>query len=501
MKLLAKAEKNKDIWFLIKVSFIFFLLRLPSLFEPNWYGDEGIYQVLGTGIRAGRLLYKEVFDNKPPLLYLIYAIFNSDQFAVRLASLVFGILALILFFLLAKKLFNQNGEGRKTVFIATSVFGLLFALPLLEGNIANAENFMLFPIITAGFLIFSFREKILQSKKSNKILFVSGFLLGLSFLFKIVGAFDFVAFLVFIILINLPHKLAFKSSDLKNYFSPLVKPILYFVSGFSAPIFITTIYFFINGALGDLLIATFVQNVGYVGYGNKLFIPQGFLILKLLLLIGFLVFLFSKRAKFSKTTLFVLAWFAFSLFNAYFSQRPYTHYVLVLIPSFSLLIGLVLWDKKYQIFNLVLLMISLLFIFKDFNFYTKIIPYYQNFSSFIMSTNSISSYQAFFDRKTPTDYEVAQFIKSKTTSKDNIFIWGNNAQLYTLTNKLPPGKYTVAYHITYYKDGAKNTYDGILKTKPKFIIVMPSQNMPPIPLANYNKNYDINNVLIYERIF
>ncbi|MEM4230723.1 MAG: hypothetical protein QXF25_02510 [Candidatus Pacearchaeota archaeon] len=112
MKLLAKAEKNSDIWFLIKASFVFFLLRLPSLFEPNWYGDEGIYQVLGAGIRTGRLLYKEIFDNKPPLLYLVYAILNADQFAVRLASLIFGILALITFFFLSKKLFNQEGKRK-----------------------------------------------------------------------------------------------------------------------------------------------------------------------------------------------------------------------------------------------------------------------------------------------------------------------------------------------------------------------------------------------------
>lgn len=499
MKLLAKAEKNKDTWFLIKASFFFFLLRFPSLFEPNWYGDEGIYQVLGMGMRTGRILYKEIFDNKPPLLYLIYAIFNADQFALRLASLVFGILTLIVFFFLAKKLFNYNRESQKLTIIVTSVFGLLFALPLLEGNIANAENFMLFPIITAGLLIFSIREKILQ-KKAGKLLFLSGLLLGFAFLFKVVAVFDFAAFLIFILLINLPRHLTFKSSALKNYLTPLIKPVLYITSGFFAPILVATSYFLINGAVGDLLIATFMQNIGYVGYGNKFLIPQGLLIFKLLLLIGFLIFLLSKRYEFSKTTLFILAWFAFSLFNAYFSQRPYTHYLLVLIPSLSLLIGLILWDKKYQIFNLILLTISLLFIFKDFNFYIKIIPYYQNFTSFITSRKSFYSYQAFFDKKTPTDYEIAQFIKSKTTEKDNIFIWGNNAQLYTLTRKLPPGKYVVAYHITYYKDGARNTYEGILKAKPKFIILMPNQNMPPIPLSNYNKSYNINNVLIYERI-
>jgi len=503
MRLLAKAEKSKDIWFLLKASFIFFLLRFPSLFEPNWYGDEGIYQVLGNGIRSGRLLYKEIFDNKPPLLYLIYAIFNSSQFTVRLASLVFGIAAMITFFLLAKKIFlgKEKNNGQKLPFITTSIFGLLFALPLLEGNIANAENFMLFPIILAGFFIFSLGDKILQNKKTGKILFASGLLLGLAFLFKIVAIFDFTAFLVFIMLINLPRKLALKPADLKNHFSFFFKPTLYFIAGFLSPIFFTALYFLINGALKDLLVATFVQNVGYVGYGNKFLIPQGLLILKLFILGSFLVFLFLQRNKLSKTALFILIWFAFSLFNAYFSQRPYTHYLLVILPSLSLFIGLVLWDKKYQVLNLLLLAISLLFLLKDFNYYTKTLSYYQNFISFLLNQKTVFSYRAFFDRKTPIDYEIAQFIKSKTNEKENIFVWGNNAQLYTLTNKLPPGKYTVAYHITYYKDGPKNTYNGVSKEKPKFIILMPKQGLPPIPLSNYIKSYEINNVLIYERIF
>src|SRR3989338_9069425 len=101
MKFLAKVEKNRSFWFLLAGSFIFFLLRFPSLFEPNWYGDEGISQVLGLAIRSGRLLYRDIWDNKPPLLYVLYSFFNSDQFWLRLASIVFGVLALIVFFALS----------------------------------------------------------------------------------------------------------------------------------------------------------------------------------------------------------------------------------------------------------------------------------------------------------------------------------------------------------------------------------------------------------------
>ena len=105
MKLIAHLEKSKSIWFLLFISFAFFLLRWPSLFEPYWYGDEGIYQAVGLLIRSGAPLYSGAWDNKPPLLYLLYALFNSDQFLIRFVSLIFGIVSIWVFYLLAKRLF------------------------------------------------------------------------------------------------------------------------------------------------------------------------------------------------------------------------------------------------------------------------------------------------------------------------------------------------------------------------------------------------------------
>ncbi|HXS15287.1 MAG TPA: hypothetical protein VN711_04105, partial [Candidatus Saccharimonadales bacterium] len=72
--LLLRLQKSSHFWFLLAASLVFFLLRFPSFFEPYWYGDEGIYEVIGYGLTHGRLLYQGIWDNKPPLLYLIYAI-------------------------------------------------------------------------------------------------------------------------------------------------------------------------------------------------------------------------------------------------------------------------------------------------------------------------------------------------------------------------------------------------------------------------------------------
>ena len=153
---LRQIESSHHFWYALGISFLFFLLRLPSLFEPFWYGDEGIYETLGLAISRGRVLYTQIWDNKPPLLYYTYALFHGDQFLVRLLSLFVGISCILIFFALCQRIFNAQ---KRSTFIATATFAILFGLPFIEGNIANAENFMLLPIITAAYIIYTYPKR------------------------------------------------------------------------------------------------------------------------------------------------------------------------------------------------------------------------------------------------------------------------------------------------------------------------------------------------------
>jgi hypothetical protein len=128
MKLIDRIEKSKSFWFLFLLLIFFFLLRFPSLFEPYWYGDEGITQLVAMSMRAGRLLYSDIWDNKPPLLYLIYAFFNADQFHIRTASLLIGLCAVIAFFFLSRALF----KNRNIVFLTSFLFSLFLVYLLLK---------------------------------------------------------------------------------------------------------------------------------------------------------------------------------------------------------------------------------------------------------------------------------------------------------------------------------------------------------------------------------
>lgn len=496
MEILKRLEKNKQFWFVLLTSFLFFLLRLPSLFEPLWYGAEGINQVVGNSLNHGKLLYSQVFDNKPPLLYWLYAAFQSDQFSIRMASAIFGILAVIMFFFLSKILFKNAKKNNKISFITTSIFAILFALPTLEGNIANAENFMLLPIISAGFLILVAQKQNSNHSLINRTSFIldpyffAGLLLGLAFLFKIVAVFDLAAFIVFLFILNIN----FLKKELK---------LFKIIAGFFLPLFLVSLFFLSNGTFIDFVKAAFISNASYVSYDNKIGALPLLLFIKLTLLGSFLLFALVKRKKISQTTLFISIWFAFSLFNSFFSQHPYAHYLLVLIPSLSLMVGLILFDKKYQKIVVIVFLTVSLIIVKGFGVprFDKIKNYYQNFISYVVGKKTTVSYQDFFDRNTPFDYKIARFIKPKLNIHDTVFVWGNNAQLYQLIGVVAPTKYVVAYHISNYKDGPSSTQIGIKKTKPKFIVIMANSGSIPFPLINYSLVINIDNTAIYEKLF
>lgn len=491
MKLLAKLQQSVDFWFLLVTSFVFFLSRLPSFFEPYWYGDEGVYEVLGFGMRHGRLLYQGIWDNKPPLLYLIYALFDGNQPYVKFFSFVVGLLAVYAFFALSKLLF----QNKKAVYITTAIFALLLGLPFLEGNIANAENFMVLPSVSAMYLVI---QTIQQKKYSLLIFLLSGLLVGVSFLIKVVAVFDFAtAFLIIGF-----AQFAFQTNVIKKLFVQL----FIFSVAFFLPLVATVGFFAYKGQLKTFIDSAFLSNVGYVNYANQLLlpfthivIPQGFLLIKLVFLLLLVGVIFIRRQHLSLTQMFLFLWVPFCLFSAFFSQRPFTHYVLVLIAAVSLFVGMVFVEKLKVMYAACLIVIVLL-LATNFGFYTKTSGYYTNFVKFVSGQESVTAYQSFFDKGVPRDYHVAEFIRQNTAGQ-SIFLWTNSAQIYYLIQRLPLGRYTVAYHMTLTPTTLSETNAVLEKVSPRFVVILPNAPTFPFPMTDYKLRAAIDGGLIYEKLF
>ncbi len=420
-----------------------------------------IYMTLGQGIRQGIPLYKGIYDNKPPLLYIVAAIAGNLFWFKAILAFV-NIISIYFFWKLSVILFPKNNSLHK---ISTIIFGLLTTIPLLEGNIANAELFMITPIILSLIIIFS--------KKNNfKNLFIAGSLFSIASLFKIPAFFDLPAVIIFWLIYSI---------SIKARFSTFIKKTIYLLIGFATPILFTFIWFYIKGSLKDYVFAAFLQNVGYLSSWRPSDIQKPFLIRNLPLLIrGIIVltssiFLYFKRKKLSKNFIFITLWLLFSLFGVTLSERPYPHYLIQAVPAVSLLFGILFTEKTIeQSLTLIPLTIAF-FVPVFFNYYHyPTLSYYSRFIKFLSGKISKKEYLLSFDKNVIRNYDISNFLASSMGKKEKVFVVGDSATIYALSKKLPPIKYVADYHINDYSS-LQNEIELISQNLPKFIVLLPQK--------------------------
>jgi hypothetical protein len=113
------------------------LLRAPSLVEPPWAADEGAYANIGRALDLGGVLYRTVWDNKPPGVYWLAAAVSAGGASVlrlHLALLVLVAAGTVLVWALGRRL-GSPGAGST----AALAFAVLASVPNFDGNQLNAE--------------------------------------------------------------------------------------------------------------------------------------------------------------------------------------------------------------------------------------------------------------------------------------------------------------------------------------------------------------------------
>ena len=90
------------------------ILGAPSLLYP--FGrDQGEYAVIARAALDGKVIYRDVFNVKPPMTHLIHQIAlilgGHQMLSIRLLDLFWQMLTAILLFVLANRIFNQKLIG------------------------------------------------------------------------------------------------------------------------------------------------------------------------------------------------------------------------------------------------------------------------------------------------------------------------------------------------------------------------------------------------------
>ncbi|QQS39029.1 hypothetical protein IPM62_00205 [Candidatus Woesebacteria bacterium] len=443
------------------------VLRIPSLFEPYYYGDEMIYLALGNAIKKGMVLYKSIHDNKPPLLYLTAAI-AGNLFWFRAILAIWHLMTVFVFWKLVRVLYPKKINLQK---VSTCVFALLTTLPLLEGNIANSEMFMIGPTMV-GFLI------LLRKNQISGAPLVAGLAFSIGALFKIPAAFDMPAIVLFWIITQ-----NFSSKDILI----TIKKTVLLAVGFAVPILVTFVYYYFRGALSEYFIAAFGQNFGYLSSfrpddtREPFLTRNGPLIFRGLTLLSGLGVLFLARKKLSKQFIFLTTWLLLTMFAVTLSERPYPHYLIQSIPVVSIMIGILFTNKKIEQ-TLVIIPLLVFFaipVYYKFWYYPSA-PYYVRYLDFVSGKITLDQYRSAFGNNVNVDYKVARFVIDNTTKDDKIFVWGDNAAIYAITNRFPPFKYVVDYHINDFST-QEDTIQALNADLPKFIVILPnSQEFPDL---------------------
>jgi hypothetical protein len=469
---------------------ILLILRIPNFFEPYYYGDEMIYLAIGEGIRQGLPLYLSLHDNKPPLLYLTAAI-SGNLFIFKAILAFWNLVTVYGFWRLVKHLFPQS---RRLQNISTIIFGLLTTLPLFEGNIANAELFMIGPVIFAFLILLSKENKQSLSLRDNiKSLLISGGLFSIGVLYKVPAAFDILGIIVFWFIY-----IRFTKKEILNDIKLFIFKSFYLTLGFIIPIGITFVWYYFAGSFKEYLIAAFLQNFGYVSSWRPSTVELSFiekngpLLIRFgIMIVGFIV-LWLVRNKVSKKFVFIFAWLLATLFAVTLSERPYPHYFVQSLAPVSILLGMLFSLKTVeQSLTIIPLTIAFFVPFYYKFWYYPTISYYQRFVEFSLGKINRDEYFNKFSDNLNTNYKVANYLLKTAEKKDKVFAWSNDSSaIYSLSRRLPPTKYVADYHFNDFS--SPDEIISILdRENPRFIIV--SKNSFTFPELNVflSQNYSI----------
>lgn len=452
-------EKNE---ILIIFLLVVVVMRIPGLFEPNRYADEDIYLALGQGLRKGLVFYRDIHDNKPPLLYLTAALAGSVMW-FRFILMAWNMVNVVLIWKLAKKLMKSKWG----VILATGLFVILSSIPLTEGNIANGEVFMIMPTVAGVLLLWN----LIKNRNGSQGYFWVGVLFSIAFLFKVPALFELLTILFWLTV--------FRAKTFSNIWKNLLdKKLWLIVFGFLLPVLLSIAYYWKLGAGESYVRSALGQNIGYLSSwegGNGPFYESGLFIRGAITAASIGVVWLLKQKLGSAFGLIAL-WFIGALFGSMLSGRPYPHYLIEVVPPGILLFGMMVikvkkqdWAKFMVGLGLIALTFWAIVTYKFW--YYKSISYYENFISYVLGNKNEEEYRKFWGEGVIRNYEVADYIVSMTDPNEKIFVWGTEPAIYVLSNRLPVGKYTVSYHILDF--GAKEeTVDKLLEEKPRIIVKM-----------------------------
>lgn len=400
--------------------------------------DEGEYAYAGQLLLQGIPPYKLAYNMKLPGTYaayaLILAVFGQSPAGVHLGLLAVNSLTIILVFLLALRL-----SGVLAAIVAAASYALLSVGPRVLGFAGHATHFVVLFAI-AGILV------LLKAIDTNgrSLFFLSGVLLGLSFLMKQPG-FVFVIFGGLYLLAQQPNRPIEGRS--------LLRKLGLFAAGAAAPFAITCFLLWRAGVFSTFWFWTvwyasqYASNSG-LAEGAHLFatvfpaIVRSSLWIWLIAAVGISAILWDHATR--SRALFLISFLVFSFLAVCPGLLFREHYFILMLPAISLLAGVGVsagtkWVTKFARNRALLYIPAALFIL------AVAASFYANRNFFFAADFYALSRRIYGGNPFPEALAVSDYLREHTPENSRIAVLGSEPEIYFYSHRHSATGYIYTY--------------------------------------------------------
>lgn len=430
--------------------------------------DAGVHYYVGSRVLHGEVPYRDVFDNKPPIIYFVNAlglsISGGKAWGVWIVEAISLSVAIFYSFISLKKVFNLE-----SAFYGTLLWILAF-MSLFDGGNLTEEYALPFQFMGIYLFIRS-----VGNKTTSVCDILLGVGLGITFFIKQNTFGIFLTSILIILSLSLVNS-RWKTTLLK---------IRSYAIGLLISLLVVIGYLSINHALDDFISFAYTMNFYQFGrpFSNAAnVIYRGFQLLLPTMLItiaivgwadALAILIYRVRRNYLNKTLYVLIFmtvaFPTELLLVSTSNKIYTHYYVTWLPVLSLLVGYVLFSLLRNLSHFLLII----------NKETSVLQLrwvYLTIVTWIIYL-TIATFRSGFEKAflgLSTVSEVERYILTNTSRVDSVLVWGIAPALNFVTERESPTRYN--YQSPLYVVGFQNRkmYDEFLNSiklnKPKLIL-------------------------------
>lgn len=235
--------------FLVSVAVITIFSCSSPLYPFNYWEDPNCFFTVGAGILRGQVPYRDLYEQKGPLLYFIHALAALISQKTYIGVFFIQIIICAVTHFYSIKIAELYVESTKRLYILSipAMMLLYSSTSYFYGDSAE-EMILPFNVIALYILLKTLKNKALPSKKETAFIAVAT---ACAFWIKYTLCGYFLAMVLIFLVFSIRNK----------QFKKLLPLMLVFIAVFVAASLPVLAYFAFNNALGDLYTAYFYNNI------------------------------------------------------------------------------------------------------------------------------------------------------------------------------------------------------------------------------------------------